>query len=347
MKTSRILTHTIAALLLSVPALYAAPDTLTGSDPVWASGGNWSLGTPPGVGSNAVIGATGIVDVNGTSLAGLTEIQDLTFNNAGGVIMANDSASSALDLALNGGRGAGVPLIQTLGDAAYTIQGPGTNAIPNALRLLLKASGDFSVGSSDPNQPLTISSVIAESGGARSLRKTGAGRLILSGANSFTGGVTIAAGILEVRSKAALATGPVTLSGGTLQVRENGAFVSQTLIYGQNIAVLAGGGSINADRVSGTNTLITIQFGTLSIGAQTLNLSGGNSYKVRFSGATTLTGDATFNVGQSGSSVMPVLMGGAISGGFGITKAGVGTLRLQAANPYSGQTTINGGTLVL
>ena len=85
-------------------------------------------------------------------------------------------------LILNGGRGATVPLIATVGDFAYAITGPGTNAAPHPLNLQLKASGDISVAANI----LTITSVISQSG-ARSINKTGAGRLILGGANTFSG----------------------------------------------------------------------------------------------------------------------------------------------------------------
>lgn len=356
MKTTRILFHSIAAILLSVPTLTAAPNTISGADPDWSSGFNWSLGARPGIGDNAVISASGTINVDGSLLGGLTELQDLTFDNATGTILANGSATDLMNLTLNGGRGAGVPLIQTIGDAAHTIQGPGTSVPTVPLRLTLKSSGDVNVTSADQNMALTISSDVVESGGARSLRKTGAGRLVLSGTNAFSGGLTIASGVVEARNNASLAssvvrtiqgTGTVTLAGGTLQVRDNGTSSAQTIQYNNNIVVQNGGGSINVDRVS-VNSLSSIQFGTLSIGAQTLSFSSGNNYRVRFSGATTLTGNATFDVGSGGSQVMQVFMFGGVGGAFDLTKTGSGTFRMNAAtNAISGQLNVNGGTLAL
>ena len=356
MKTTRILCHSIAAILLSVPTLTAAPNTISGADPDWSSGINWSLGARPGIGDNAVISASGTINVDGSLLGGLTELQDLTFDNATGTILVNGSATDLMNLTLNGGRGAGVPLIQTIGDAAYTIQGPGTSVPTVPLRLTLKSSGDVNVTSADQNMALTISSNVVESGGARSLRKTGAGRLVLSGTNAFSGGLTIASGVVEARNNASLAptvvrtilgTGTVTLAGGTLQVRDNGTGSAQTIQYNNNIVVQNGGGSINVDRVS-VNSLSSIQFGTLSIGAQTLSFSSGNNYRVRFSGATTLTGNATFEVGSGGAQVMQVFMFGGVGGAFDLTKTGSGTFRMNAAtNAISGQLNVNGGTLAL
>jgi autotransporter-associated beta strand protein len=349
MKAQRVLCKNIAALLLASAAAQAAPDILTGISPAWEPGGNWSMGVRPGIGDNAVINAEGTVDINGSALGGTTEIQDFTFDTALGATLSNEAAGAAMDLALNGGRGAGVPLIQSLGNTTYTIQGTGSGS--SALRLVLKASGDVNVGSTDPLLPLTVSSVIVENGGARNLRKTGPGRLVLGGANTFTGGVTIAEGIVETGRTAGvsgLGTGVVTFTGGTLQVRENGTSSGVTLTYGNNLVVGAGGGSINADRISGTNTLIVVQFGTLSIGAQTLNLSAGSNYRVRFAGATTLSGDATLNVGSGGASPMQVFMNGAIGGGaFGLTKSGIGSVTLSAANTFTGTMNINGGGITL
>ena len=50
----------------------------------------------------------------------------------------------------------------------------------------------------------TISEAITGNG---SIRKTGAGTLVLSGANTFTGGVSIEAGRVEVAATGALASG--------------------------------------------------------------------------------------------------------------------------------------------
>lgn len=61
----------------------------------------------------------------------------------------------------------------------------------------------------------TIASII---GGTGSLDKQGIGRLILTGANTYTGGTTITEGTLAVGHDTALGTGPATLrNGSTLQ----------------------------------------------------------------------------------------------------------------------------------
>ncbi len=490
----KLLSHSLPTLLILVvgtSASQATALTLSGAAPAWATATNWAPGgVLPGVNDNAILASTGVVDVRGSAAAfgagtfGITEIQDLSFNSSAATSLVNASTSKAMVIVLNGGRGAGTPLISTTGNFAYAITGPGTGATtPQTLSLQLKASGDISVAAN----VLTISAVIAESGGARSINKTGVGRLILSGANTVTGGVTTTAGILEAANNSALGTGAavvnsggtlevnvasatltassitvntggkiavrnltlnnniilaggtlatrtgdlgvfaggvnvtadsiahlisystpatdlsltvsgplsgaggltvngnatnaakaliltntantysgiftvtanqrlrsapattgntlgtgtVNLTGGTLQLRDDGAGNNGILAYGNNVTVGAGGGTIDADRVGAVNTGNNFTLGTLSIGAQTLNTTGANSYGVNFAAAT-LTGNATVN-----PTTAPLNFNGIVGGAFSLTKTGAGNLKLAGANTYSGATNVDVGTLVL
>ena len=147
-----------------------------------------------------------------------------------------------------------MPLISTAGDFAYAITGPGTNAPPHPLGLQLRASGQISVAAN----VLTISSVISENGGQRNITKSGAGRLTLSGTNTFTGGVTVSAGILEVTNNSSLGTGPTVVNGGTLEV--NLASATLTTV---DIEVNAGGQIATRGAVT-LNNSITLNGGTLA-----------------------------------------------------------------------------------
>jgi autotransporter-associated beta strand protein len=80
----------------------------------------------------------------------------------------------------------------------------------------------------------TINSIIAGSAG---LTVSGAGTLLLTGANTFTGGTTIASGTLAVNVATAtnpLSTGTITLAGGTLQLNPT-ANTSTTGISGRQV----------------------------------------------------------------------------------------------------------------
>ena len=123
--------------------------------------------------------------------------------------------------------------------------------------------------------------------------------------------------------------------------RDDGAGSGGALAYGNNVVVSTGASTINVDHV-GANLGNSFDLGTLSIGAQTLNSTGASNYFVRFTGATTMTGAAVFN-----PTTAPIVLGGAVGGGFDLTKTGSGILRLDVANTYNGITHINEGTLVL
>src|SRR5213078_989405 len=70
-------------------------------------------------------------------------------------------------------------------------------------------------GSSYGLQSGTCSSILG--GAGISATKTTSGTVTLSGANTFTGGLTISStGVLRIGNNSALGTGKLTISGGTL-----------------------------------------------------------------------------------------------------------------------------------
>lgn len=173
--------------------------------------------------------------------------------------------------------------------------------------------------------------------GAGSVVQRGTNTLTLSGANTFTGGVVVESGTLRATSStSALGAGPVTLTGGNLTLANN---------TGLNFArptTLAAAATITSDRGTNSGNGVTHTLGTLSLGAPTLTIAAGGRVTggtagVTF-GATTLTGNATFAVGNGAR-----LNLGAIGGNYSLTKSGAGTLALTAAGTYTGGTTATGG----
>ncbi len=154
---------------------------------------------------------------------------------------------------------------------------------------------------------LTVSGTVS---GAFSLSMGGTGTVVLSGANTYSGGTTLSAGTLSLGSASALASGALTITGGAL------ASTRSNLVNTNNNAL-----NINADfAFNGANSL---DFGT---GAITL---GG-------AGARTITVNAGLTLTLDGSIAATAV---------GLTKAGTGTLVLGGNNLYTGLTTINDGTL--
>ncbi len=153
---------------------------------------------------------------------------------------------------------------------------------------------------------LTVGGII--SGNTFGLTKAGSGTLTLSGANTYTGGTTLSAGTLNINNAAALGTGTFTINGGTIDNTSGSAINTST--------------NNNAQTWGGDFTFT---------GTNDLNLGTGN---------VTLTANRQVTV-----SANTLTVGGIISGGFKLTKAGNGTLALQAVNSYTGGTDINAGTI--
>ncbi len=329
MKPIRILSRSIVACVIFFPvAAWCGLDTFSGVAPAWGTAAAWSLGAIPGTGDNAVIAATGTVDVRGSTLGGLQVIQDLTFNSTAAVTLVNNSSSTDMLLALNGGRGAGVPLIATTGDFAYAITGPGTNATPHPLGLQLRASGDVNVAANI----LTISAVLSESGGARSITKTGAGRLTLSAVNTFTGGANVSAGILEVTANGALGSGPTVINGGTLEIN-----LANATLTTSDIELNAGGQIATRGNVT-LNNSITLNGGTLA----TRTTDAGT-----YAGAIHVIANSFVNLRSysTPASSLSMTISGLLSGASGLTingndpqtnGGGRALILTNPANTYSG-----------
>src|SRR5260370_29676794 len=146
---------------------------------------------------------------------------------------------------------------------------------------------------------ITVGGVIG--GGSVSLTKAGGGALTLSGANTFTGGVTLSAGTLNINNASALGTGTFTI-GGSSTIDSTATFTNQ-LLTTNNLQ------SWNADfTFTGTNNLNlgtgAVTMGAnrqVTVGANTLTVGGaigdgGNTYSLTKAGpgALTLSGTSTY-----------------------------------------------------
>ena len=199
----------------------------------------------------------------------------------------------------------------------------------NRLFTVANSASTFQV---DAAQIFTIASAISGTG---TLNKTGSGKLVLSGANTFTGATVIAGGVLDVQNPLALGTtagGTTVNSGAELDFETNVAVGAETVTL--NGSGTAGNGALR--NTSGNNSLSgSISLSSASMigsDAGTLNLSGGIS-----NGGFTLTFGGAANTAESG----------AISGSGDLTKNGSGNLTLTGANTYTGATTVSGGTLTV
>jgi fibronectin-binding autotransporter adhesin len=298
--------------------------------------------------SFSVSGATGLAAFNGSTFA------------SGNNVDLSAAASTA--------SGATANSIRFTNTAAATLTLTGTNTVQSGGILVSSAVAANTVtitggnlvtptGAAQPNLfvhqnatgDATVASIIGISGNVgMGVTKTGSGRLILSAANLFTGGVFVDGGALRATNARSLGTtaSTVTLAGGNLELFndsstnfDNNVVVASAVVPGTSTA------TITVNRNASTTTTNGVhRIGTLSIGSQGLTITGSNGYTLNVNGTTTLTGSPTLNVGVT------TTLTGAIGDGadaFGFTKAGTGALVLAGASTFDGGVIDTAGVLRL
>jgi autotransporter-associated beta strand protein len=167
--------------------------------------------------------------------------------------------------------------------------------------------------------------------GPAGLFKTGAGDLFVNTTNTFTGGVTIDEGTVQL--------GDGVSANGSLagNITNN-----DTLVYDNP------GNVANSVNISGSGVLIKNGSGALTLtGTQTYtNTTTINSGALQFSGAvppSDITNDGFLVLAPSGSAIY----GNSISGSGAVSANPSGALILTGTNTFAGNLTNNGGFLVL
>ena len=318
------------------------------------------VATPLSIAANATL------DLGGGSQQ-VASLSDKTPGNGGSIINSN-SAASVLTLSPSGGSTTFSGMIQGGGGApsgsgmiSLVVNGSGTQVLAgsntytgatsvNAATLQVGdgGSGEF-LGS--PTVALSNSALLVFNhadaltyagciSGSGSLTQTGPGILTLTGSNTYTGGTAIKAGTLQATSTASLpgyaSTGKITVaSGGVLAVSVAGSgwtAANVGTLLSSNRSGFASGSALGVDTTAGNFSYasnIAGSMGLAKLGANTLTLSGSNTY----TGPTTISqGELTIN----GSLVSPVTVNsGGMLGGSGslgsVTVASGGSLSPGAA----------------
>jgi fibronectin-binding autotransporter adhesin len=134
---------------------------------------------------------------------------------------------------------------------------------------------------------LTIGAVIANGNGNSTLTKAGAGTVVLTAANTYSGQTYINDGVLSIGADNQLGTAGLNLNGGTLQVRSG--FTSS-----RSVSLGGSGGTFD---VADGETLVMTGNLTGQTGALTLDNSGNGSGVLQLNGANTFGGGVTINNG--------------------------------------------------
>ncbi|WP_448474141.1 autotransporter-associated beta strand repeat-containing protein [Martelella sp. FLE1502] len=282
------------------------------------------------------------------------------FANTGGTVSVN-SSTNAVNVA---------GMIFT-GDG-YTIAG---NTGSDVLTLDPHSGPSSEIQVANAGDTATISVIL---GGSTGVHKTGDGKLVLSGTNTYSGDTTVSAGTLSIADDSNLgsnATGNLTLAGATLDVSgttgtarmvtlgTGGGTISVASAQTLTATGVISGSSLTANgdgtlTLSGTNTYTggtTVNAGVVSVSADAnlgnvggdLTLDGGALLaSSTFSMARNVSfgaGGATIEVGSAGDTLTA---SGNWTGSGAFSKTGDGTLYLSGTGfTYSGATTVSAGGL--
>ncbi len=329
----------VSVAVLGLPTtLHAAVWTGTASG-LWSDAANWGGTAPVASDPLEFTGVKNTATVN--DIAAFTIFGAVSFDNSatGGAFVLTGNG-----IVLSGN-------ITTTGNTGSPVHQIGMELRLNGARTI----------STDLSNGLIVNGIISQTGGSRSLTKTGAGTLTLAGANTYNGNTNLNEGVLVIGSDTAVGSGKFAFGGGTLQsdgtartlanpwtVSGNGGTLG-----GASALTLAGEGVLSSTGTLGIeNSGLTTVSGSFSISssatARTLTLSG--SGDVLWSGALI---DAVGSGASTGAGKMIMKGSGTVtlagdnnySGGTSLDVTHTGTVILSGANSTTGNTSVVSGAL--
>lgn len=300
---------------------------------------------------NTLSGSIGLLQ-EGSGVVSLTGDNTYTGNttiNVGSTLQVGGSNANVLP------NGAGTGAVVVYGTLDLNGYSPTVGGLGGSGTVTSGIAGTSTLNVGNNNVWSTFAGVIQDGAGTVALTKIGTSTLTLTGANTFSGGTTIVAGILSFSGGALGTTGTISFAANsTLQWNQNntqdvssriaiGSGINASLDVGNNNVTLASG-------ISGGGSLTKVGLGTLI-------LTGNNTY----TGTTTISvgtlqigaGGTVGNLGTGGVSGSAMLVfdrsdnltvGNILSGGISLLQEGSGTLTLAGNSTYTGNTTINAGS---
>lgn len=331
--------------------------------------------------NNLVVAGTGNTTISGNINTGggsLTKLGEGTLTLTGnkaftggvniteGVVSVNSVANAGTNRPLGNNGTITLGGADTTGTLRYT---SGSNQSTNRNHAIAAGGGIIDV--TNAATTLTISSVLA---GAGALEKVGPGSLTLSGTgtNTHTGDITVSGGTLNINKTGGANRG---IGDNALVTVNSGAALRFQGGQGETIGSLAGNGTLTnistaaITLTTGGNNQSTTFSGTLTNGAQALNLTKNGTGTFTLAGNNTHTGTTTVNAGTlvaaSSTALGTTAAGTTVASGAtlglqgdvaigaealtlsGTGQGGNGALRnLQDDNSLAGAITLNANTRI-
>ncbi|HYG22642.1 MAG TPA: LamG-like jellyroll fold domain-containing protein [Verrucomicrobiae bacterium] len=309
-----------AVLSISMPVVSGSGTWISNADGLWSEPGRWQGGfIANGPSFTADFSTLNIFSDRTVNLDSSRTIGTLRFGDTSGAQTWNLITTNGSDLSLDSATASAASIVVNQGTANVAV-------------------------------PLS---------GQNGLVKGGTGTLILSGANSFSGTLTIDSASTSVNDGIVRAAHPDALqSFGSILIRNNNNGSSTLQLDGSSgDVVVPAQMTINCrnnavptiQNLAGTNILagpISIEVGgnmfNIQSDAGLLVFASTNRY------VGSLTGGRTLNFSGNGNHLVsgPILAS-ANGAPIGVIKAGAGTLTLSSTNTYTNTTTVSAGTLRL
>ena len=229
-------------------------------------------------------------------------------------------------------------IVVNAGTLGYSTFDQSVNAVKLVGGTISGTTGTLTSATNFDLQNGTVSGILA---GGVGVNKTTSGTVTLSGANLYSGGTTISAGIIKAGNATALGANGSAVSvtaGATLDL--NGATMTNT-----NALTINGTGVSGNGALINNNSAAATYAGLLSLGSSSNIVAGAGDITLSNTGSITATGSGyQLLVGGAKNTTI----NGSIDTGTGtVFKQGAGTLTLTGANSYTGLTTVSVGTLTV
>ena len=302
-------------------------------------------GTINGSGAFTVTGGANLVLTGANAFTGGITLEDL-----GTLELRDDDAAGSGDITFTSGTTLSLPVDGTTIGNSFVLAGTDTVDVPTSVSVTLSGNGS----------------------GSGSLYKAGAGALLLIGDSSFSGGVDLAVGALELGDDSGLGTGSLSVRDGTTFRLQDGIVADNNIIlFGNSVIDVGSGtaeldGTINGDGgftidgdgslvLAGANSFsgpVTLADGTVvladddALSTVVLTMDDSTTLELR-DGITASNDIELINAASIHVTSGNAALSGVISGSGCPSTGGAGSLTLSGVNTYLGTTTVTESTLYL